>query len=541
MKADLRIIIDKLFTTLTGMAVISMVIALIVILGPMLYRGLGAIVFRGTVEFRKMQLAEFHHGNAEKVKLENETAQKARQVVYDMVHKFRNGIDADELEGRVKDINRNYGKEIQQKDLPKEQYLELRDSSKEIRDKLIDAFSSNNKEQIKENIDFVLQYEKDERFDKTAANEYFIIAREFLEASAKIDFEKRDFYASELAELEEIIAKLFGPAPGEDAPMLAQKRYGATRMDQTNQLLHQLFWKEKWVTQENTAALKRIETSRLEEFTGTALEPLFGYIKDNINQLQNPKLTFYWRYFFDDSTPGHYFGGVGPEIIGTLLLTLLSMVFVIPFGVTSAAYLTECTKEGPVVRIIRMCINTLAGVPSIVFGLFGMAFFVLFFIPLFGGPSKPCILAGSLTLAVLTLPVMIRASEEAIRTVPQTYKEASLALGASKFITFVKVTLPAALPGILTGIILSLSRVAGETAPILFTAGIAIGPIPKSIFQTTRTLSYGSWDMAVSDKLAAEVPHNQFGMVVTLVLLILCLNALAIILRAKVFKKLKGH
>ncbi len=541
MKADLRIIIDKLFTTLTGIAVVSMVIALIVILGPMLYRGLGAVVFRGTVEFRKMQLAEFQHGNAKKVNQEAETTQKARQVVYDMIHQFRNGIDIEKLEGRVKDINRNYGNEIQQKDLPREQYQELRNFSKEIRDKLVDAFSSNDKEQIKENIDFVLQYEKNERLDKTAASEYFTIAREFLEASAKIDFEKRDFYAAELAELEEIIAKLFGPSPGEGDPMLAQKRYGAARMDQTNQLLHQLFWKAKWVTQENAVALKRIETSRPEEFTGTQLEPLFGYIKDNINQLQNPKLTFYWRYFFDDSTPGHYFGGVGPEIIGTLLLTLLSMVFVVPFGVISAAYLTECTKEGQVVRIIRMCINTLAGVPSIVFGLFGMAFFVLFFIPLFGGPSKPCILAGSLTLAVLTLPVMIRASEEAIRTVPQTYKEASLALGASKFITFVKVTLPAALPGILTGIILSLSRVAGETAPILFTAGIAIGPIPKSIFQTTRTLSYGSWDMAVSDKLAAEVPHNQFGMVVTLVLLILCLNALAIFLRAKMFKKLKGH
>ncbi len=541
MKADIRILIDKLFTSLTGLAVISMVIALIVILGPMLYRGLGAVVFKGTVEFRKMQLAEFNHGNANKIAKETETTQKARQVVYDMIHKFRNGIDADELESRVKDISRNYGKEIQQKDLSKEQYQELRDASKEIRDKLIEAFTSDSKEQIKENIDFVLKYEKDERFVKTAATEYFTIAREFLEASAKIDFEKRDIYATELSELEEIIIKLFGPAPGEDAPMLAQKRYGATRMDQANQLLHQLFWKEKWVAQENTVALKKIETSRPEQFAGTELEPLFGYIKDNIKQLQNPKLTFYWRYFFDDSTPGHYFGGIGPEIFGTLLLTLLSMIFVIPFGVISAAYLTECTKEGPVVRIIRMCINTLAGVPSIVFGLFGMAFFVLFFIPLFGGPSKPCILAGSLTLAVLTLPVMIRASEEAIRTVPQTYKEASLALGASKFITFVKVTLPTALPGILTGIILSLSRVAGETAPILFTAGIAIGPLPKSIFQTTRTLSYGSWDMAVSDKLAAEVPHNQFGMVVTLVLLILCLNALAIILRAKVFKKLKGH
>jgi phosphate transport system permease protein len=217
------------------------------------------------------------------------------------------------------------------------------------------------------------------------------------------------------------------------------------------------------------------------------------------------------------------------------------MLFVVPFGVISAAYLVECASDNLVIRIIRMSINTLAGVPSIVFGLFGLAFFVLFFLPLFGAPSKGCILAASMTLAVLTLPVMIRASEEAIRGVPQTYKEASLALGASRFRTFVKVTLPAALPGILTGVILSLSRVAGETAPVLFTGAVALGPMPKSIFDPTRTLSYGSYDMAVGDKLAAMVPHNQFGMVVTLVLLILCLNAVAIVLRSRVFKKLAGH
>jgi phosphate transport system permease protein len=136
---------------------------------------------------------------------------------------------------------------------------------------------------------------------------------------------------------------------------------------------------------------------------------------------------------------------------------------------------------------------------------------------------------------------MIRASEEAIRSVPQTYKEASLALGASRFRSFVTVTLPAALPGILTGIILSLSRVAGETAPLLFTAAVAVGPIPRSLFSTTRTLSYGSWDVAVGDRLSALVPHNQYGMVVTLVTLVLCLNGLAIIVRARVFRRLKGQ
>ncbi len=541
MKEAFRIILDKLFTIATGIAVLGIVLLLFLILCPMLYHGFGAVFFKGTVEFRKMQLAEFNHGNSEQVKQEALQTQQVRQVVYGLLNKFSSGIDAEKLIEKVKQIDRTFGKELQLQENGGEKYRDLRDLSRNIRDNLIKALSSDNKDQIKEYIQFVLQKESDERLKKTAAEEYFKIAREFGQAAEKIDFQKRQQYADEFAELEAIIIKLFGPEPNESAPVLAQSRYGATRWEQAQNQMHELLWKGKWVEQKKSKTLVRIETPREKQFAGTELEPLFGYMKNNIGKMLNPKITFYWRYFFDDSTPGHYFGGIGPEILGTLFLTILSMLFVIPFGIISAAYLTEFAGDGIVIRIIRMCINTIAGVPSIVFGLFGLAFFVLFFIPLFGGPSQPCILAGSLTLALLTLPVMIRAAEEAIRTVPATYKEASLALGAGKFKTFVNVILPSALPGILTGIILCLSRVAGETAPILFTAGIAVGPVPKSIFQMSRTLSYGSWDMAVSDKLAAEVPHNQYGMVVTLVLLILCLNALAIVLRGKIFKKLKGH
>ena len=541
MKTRFRTIFDKFFTIATGFAVLLLVAVLFVILGPMLLRGLGAVFFKGTVEFRRMQLAEFGHGDPVQIREETNQAEAARSKVYELIDKFKSGVDTEQLTDRAKDIYRNFTDELRLRDLPREQYTALRSLSRDIRDRLTEAFSSDNIEEIRQDIEYVLQYENDERFKGTSAEDFFRLARQYQNAATETDLTKRDQYAKELAELEQIIRELLGPRPNEDLPALAQFRYGATRWDQAKKLLHKLHWKELWVKTELSASLVRTEKSRVEEFAGTELEPVFGYIDNNIKKMLRPRRTFYWRYFLDDSTPGHYFGGVGPEILGTLLLTLLSMVFVIPFGVVSAAYLTECTREGPVIRIIRMCINTLAGVPSIVFGLFGMAFFVLFLIPLFGGPSQPCILAGSMTLAVLTLPVMIRSSEEAIRTVPQTYKEASLALGASGFRTFITVTLPAALPGILTGVILSLSRVAGETAPILFTAGIAVGPVPKSIFQTTRTLSYGSWDMAVGDKLSAQVPHNQFGMVVTLVLLILILNALAIVLRSRVFKRLKGQ
>lgn len=541
MKPVYRTLLDKAFTALTGLSVLLLVAALLVILSPMFRRGAGAVVFKGTVEWRKMQVAEFGHGDEAEIRAEAGQADAARTAVYEMIDQFKSGLDTEQLTDRVKEIYRDFGKELQLKEVPQEQYTALRSLSRGIRDKLETAFASHDIEQIRELTQDVLRYEQDDRFKGTAAYEFFRLARQYQTAATTVDLDKREEYAKEAAELEQIVRELLGPHPSEESPALAQFRYGATRWDQAQALLHRLLWQEKWIEEALGKPLMKIATSRKELFAGTELEAMFDLVEKKLDSMLNPRWTFYWRYLLDDSTPGHYFGGIGPEILGTLLLTLLSMVFVVPLGVISAAYLTECTREGPVIRIIRMCINTLAGVPSIVFGLFGLAFFVLFLLPLFGAPSKPCILAGSLTLAVLTLPVMIRSSEEAIRAVPQTYKEASLALGASRLRTFVMVILPVALPGILTGVILSLSRVAGETAPILFTAGIAVGPVPKSAFQTTRTLSYGSWDMAVADKLSALVPHNQYGMVVILVLLILCLNAAAIVIRSRVFKRLKGH
>jgi phosphate transport system permease protein len=138
----------------------------------------------------------------------------------------------------------------------------------------------------------------------------------------------------------------------------------------------------------------------------------------------------------------------------------------------------------------------------------------------------------------MILPIIIRASEEAIRSVPVSYKQAALALGAGELRTVLTVTLPAAMPGILTGIILSLSRAAGETAPILFTGAVALGPIAKSLFDPTRTLSYGSYNIAVSDRISMLVPHNQYGMVSALIILVLVLNLAAIIIRSRISKRL---
>jgi phosphate transport system permease protein len=541
MRTSFRRISDKAFTILTGTSVVLLTFVLLIILGPMVWRGAKAVVFKDTVEFRKMQLDLYARGNPESLEIESAEAESFRNTVYEVVDEFKHGIDTEELTDRAKQIYRQFGKELRYKGVTGEEYREIRSLARDLRDTLQSAFESNDKKIINENTDYVLQYRSDANLADTAAAEFFTLAEDFQQSINNIDLNKREQYADSLQQIEDIIHRLLGPKPDDSVPALTMDRYGATRWDLAQNLLDKLLWSERWVQKEAGRPLVKIRVSRAEEFAGTKLEPLFGYIEKNLDKMLLPRPRFYWQYFIDDSTPGHYFGGVGPEILGTLLLTLLAMLFVFPLGVVSAAYLVECASDNVAVRIIRMCINTLAGVPSIVFGLFGLAFFVLFFIPLFGGPSKPCILVASLTLAVLTLPVMIRASEEAIRSVPLTYKEASLGLGASGFRTFVKVTLPASLPGILTGVILSLSRVAGETAPILFTGAVALGPLPKSLFDPTRTLSYGSYDIAVGDRLAMMVPHNQYGMVVTLVLLVLCLNAIAIILRARIFRNLKGN
>ena len=177
-------------------------------------------------------------------------------------------------------------------------------------------------------------------------------------------------------------------------------------------------------------------------------------------------------------------GGIWPAIYGTLLLTAGTAIFALPLGVAAGIYLSEYAKRGLGTRIVRLSISNMAGVPSIVYGLFGLSLFV---ITLKFGTS---VLAGSLTLAVMTLPVIIAATEEALRQVPQDLRQASLALGETKLRTIARVVLPAAGPGIVTGSILGISRAAGETAPIILTAAAFLAAVPKNPFQPTMALPY---------------------------------------------------
>ena len=205
----------------------------------------------------------------------------------------------------------------------------------------------------------------------------------------------------------------------------------------------------------------------------------------------------------------------------------------------AAIYLCEYAHEGRLIGFIRTCISTLAGVPSIVFGLFGLAFFLN---TIHISDSKS-VLAGSLTLSLLILPTVIRASEEAIRAVPKAYKEAALSLGSGRWHTVLTVILPAALPGILTGVVISMGRAAGETAPIIFTAAVSVGRplLPSQILsQPTPALSWNIYNLCTEHEAVDEIRHVQYGMVFTLVAVVLLLNVFAIVMRARISKKLRG-
>lgn len=219
-------------------------------------------------------------------------------------------------------------------------------------------------------------------------------------------------------------------------------------------------------------------------------------------------------------------GGIWPCIVGTFYLVVGTIVVALPLGVIGALYLTEYTSQNALTRMIRLCIVNLAGVPSVVYGLFGLGLFVLF---LHFGTS---ILSGSLTLAILILPLVITATEEALRGVPQSFREASLSLGATRWQTVRLIVLPNAIPGILTGAILGIGRAAGETAPVLFTVAAYYLPhLPKSIFDQAMVLPYHLYTIAT--QVPDADPKLQWGTALVLLSLVLLMNLAAIFIRAR--------
>lgn len=243
-----------------------------------------------------------------------------------------------------------------------------------------------------------------------------------------------------------------------------------------------------------------------------------------------------WEFLSTAPTEGMTAGGIFPAIVGTIYLVIGSIVFAFPLGVMSAIYTSEYAGKGWIVKFIRIMTNNLASIPSIVFGLFGMALFVN---TLNFGDS---IIAGSLTLGLLVLPLVIRTTEEALNAVPTAMRTASLALGASKLQTIFRVVLPMAYPNIITGLILSIGRVSGETAPILFTVAAYFLPkLPESIFDQVMALPYHLYVVATSGTDIEASRPIAYGTALVLIAIVLVMNLLANLLRTYFTKKLKSN
>lgn len=233
-----------------------------------------------------------------------------------------------------------------------------------------------------------------------------------------------------------------------------------------------------------------------------------------------------WDFIFEMPMDGMRAGGIWPAIVGTFYLTLGTAVFSVPLGVAAAIYLSEYAADNQVTRTIRLAIINLAGIPSVVYGLFGLGLFVIF---LNFGTS---ILSASLTLSIMTLPVIISTTEEALSAVPQSFRVVSVSLGATKWQTIRRMVLPQALPGILTGIVLGLERAAGETAPILFTGAAFFLPrLPNSPLDATMALPYHLF--VISTQVPGMPIQIQYGTVMVLLFFVLIMNLIVTVIRSR--------
>ncbi len=241
-----------------------------------------------------------------------------------------------------------------------------------------------------------------------------------------------------------------------------------------------------------------------------------------------------WDFITKMPEDGMTKGGIYPAIIGTFYLIAGSMLFAFPIGLMSGIYTNEYAKEGRIKGFIKLMTANLAGIPSIVFGLFGMALFVN------GMGFGDSIIAGSLTLGLLVLPIIIRTTEESLKAIDNSFRHASLALGATKLQTIGRVTLPMAMPNIITGIILSIGRVSGETAPILFTVAAYFLPkLPTSIYDQVMALPYHLYVISTSGTNIQESRAMAYGTAVVLILIVLILNLIANAIRRSLGKKYK--
>ncbi len=277
--------------------------------------------------------------------------------------------------------------------------------------------------------------------------------------------------------------------------------------------------KRKWI--------ERVGTVSLSGMTILTITPIFLIV---IFIVVNGLPAISWEFVTGFPSDGMKAGGILPAIVGTLYLTLGTALFSVPLGISAAIYLSEYAPDNNLTKLIRVAIINLAGIPSVVYGLFGLGLFVLF---LNFGTS---ILAGSLTLSIMTLPIIISTAEEALGTVPQSFRIVSVSLGGTKWQTIWRVVLPQATPGIITGVILGLERAAGETAPILFTVAAFFLPrLPATPFDATMALPYHLF--VISTQVPGMPVKIQFGTALVLLAFTLSMNLIATLIRFRARSK----
>lgn len=568
MKTAYRKILDKSFTYVAYASLAVIALAILTFLAPIVYRGVGAVIFNATVEHEKFLIENLGRSptksDEERIKLSNE----ARAPLYEMMGKYESPSDTafDAKINTAFDAAFESMKKHSQELLSS---LELKGAERgkriaQISEKIwadyigeIDKASSDAK---KDGTSFALikvLKGQDERLADAVRREVAYLnsikrlnfmQKSLIRRNASAGIKKHiDAVVSELDEqnaayktFKEGIVKLLGQPDikSKDAVNLLRQKYGQTRMDMARSALEDSVLTISVKAKDSGGAeyIKRVKTA--EFFKGTKVGEMAEYIEENFDAMLQPHMTAYWGFFFDEPFDSNIFGGIWPMILGTFYLTLGSMIIAAPLGIAASIYFSEYSKGGKSVELLRICVGTLAGVPSIVFGLFGLAFLINT-VKISEGKS---VLAGCITLALLILPTIIRSCEESLKAVPNSYREAALSLGANKWKAIRTVILPAALPSMLTGIIISMGRAAGETAPIIFTAATSTGAalaISEIFTQPTPALPWNIYNICSEHEMAERVSHVQYGMVLTLIGIVLLLNAIAIVIRARLQNRAK--
>lgn len=568
MKTAYRKILDKSFTYVAYASLAVIALAILTFLAPIVYRGVGAVIFNATVEHEKFLIENLGRSptksDEERIKLSNE----ARAPLYEMMGKYESPSDTafDAKINTAFDAAFESMKKHSQELLSS---LELKGAERgkriaQISEKIwadyigeVDKASSDAK---KDGTSFalikVLKGQEERLADAVRREVAYLnsikklnfMQKSLIRRNASAGIKKHiDAVVSELDEqnaayktFKEGIVKLLGQPDikSKDAVNLLRQKYGQTRMDMARSALEDSVLTISVKAKDSGGAeyIKRVKTA--EFFKGTKVGEMAEYIEENFDAMLQPHMTAYWGFFFDEPFDSNIFGGIWPMILGTFYLTLGSMIIAAPLGIAASIYFSEYSKGGKSVELLRICVGTLAGVPSIVFGLFGLAFLINT-VKISEGKS---VLAGCVTLALLILPTIIRSCEESLKAVPNSYREAALSLGANKWKAIRTVILPAALPSMLTGIIISMGRAAGETAPIIFTAATSTGAalaISEIFTQPTPALPWNIYNICSEHEMAERVSHVQYGMVLTLIGIVLLLNAIAIVIRARLQNRAK--